>query len=157
VNDEPTVDELKEEEKVNIVIEEEEVSETKSGPQEDVSEALRDLGRQFAETIQAAWDSQERREFESEVREGVQDFAEEVSKVFREARESRAAKKVKEEAEEVKSRVDAGELPRKARSGLVEGLEWLSNELARLAEQFSPPQAESQETDEEVEIDIKVE
>lgn len=138
-----SVDELKAQEKeVKIVIEEEDVAEEGKKKEPDVSDALRDLGRQFAETMQAAWNSQERRELESEVREGVQYFSEEVQRVFKDAKESPAAKRVKEEAEEVKVRVESGEATQKARSGFVEGLHWLSRELEKLAQQFSPPQKE---------------
>lgn len=134
----PNIDELKEQERIEISVEEEDVE--KGAPEADVSDALRDLGRQFAETIQTAWNSQERKEFEQEVREGVRRFGDEVNKVFSEAKESPTVKKAKEEAEEVRTRVESGEVSRKARSGLVEGLQWLSQELARLAEQFSPPE-----------------
>lgn len=140
---EPNVEELKAEERIKIEIEEEEPTKGGTGaPRADVSDALRDLGRQFAETLQAAWDSQERREFEAEVKEGVRRFGDEVNKVFSEAKESPAAKKVKEEAQEVRGRVEKGDLGRKARSSMVEGLQRLSQELARLAEQFSPPEEE---------------
>ncbi len=136
----PNIEELKEQERIEISVEEEEVE--KGAPEADVSDALSDLGRQFAETIQAAWNSQERKEFEQEVREGVRRFGDEVNKVFTEAKDSPAVKKAKEEAEEVRTRVESGEVTRKARGGLVEGLQWLSQELARLAEQFSPPEKE---------------
>lgn len=140
----PSVDELKAEEKeVKIVIEEEDVAAEEKKKEPDVSEALRDLGRQFAETMQAAWNSQERRELESEVREGVQHFSEEVQRVFKDAKESPAAKRVKEEAEDVKARVESGDVTQKARSGFVEGLRWLSQELEKLAQQFSAPQKEA--------------
>jgi len=139
----PSADDLKAQEKeVRIVIEEEEVAAEEKKKQPDVSEALRDLGRQFAETMQAAWNSQERRELETEVREGVQYFSEEVQRVFKEAKESPAAKRMKEEAEEVRTRVESGDVTQKARSGFVEGLHWLSRELESLAQQFSPPQKE---------------
>ncbi|MFW6097912.1 MAG: hypothetical protein ACOC9Z_07540 [Chloroflexota bacterium] len=136
----PNIEELKEQERIEISVEEEEVE--KGAPESDVSDALRDLGRQFAETIQAAWNSQERKEFEQEVREGVRRFGDEVNKVFTEAKESPTVKKAKDEAQEVRTRVESGEVTRKARGGLVEGLQWLSQELARLAEQFSPPEKE---------------
>lgn len=140
----PGVDELKAQEKeVKIVIEEEDIAGEEKKKEPDVSEALRDLGRQFAETMQAAWNSQERRELEAEVREGVQHFSEEVQQVFKEAKESPAAKRVKEEAGEVKTRVESGEATHKARSGFVEGLRWLSQELEKLAQQFSPPEKEA--------------
>jgi hypothetical protein len=136
---EPTIEELKAEERIEIPVEE--VEEQKERAQRpDVSDALRDLGRQFAETLQAAWNSQERKEFEQEVQEGVRRFADEVNRVFKEAKESPTTQKVKEEAKEVRTKVETGELGRKARGGLVEGLTWMSQELARMAEQFSPPE-----------------
>lgn len=149
----PNIDELKEQEKVEITIEEEDVAAKKEEVKADVSDALRDLGRQFAETIQTAWNSQERREFESEVREGVERFADEVQKVFREAKDSPAVKKVKEEASDAKEKVEQKDIGRKARGSVVDGLQWLSQELARLAEQFSPP-AEG-EAAEDIDIDVE--
>lgn len=144
---EPTIEELKAEERVEIPVEE--VEEQKERAQHpDVSDALRDLGRQFAETLQAAWNSQERKEFEQEVQEGVRRFADEVNRVFKEAKESPTTQKVKDEAKEVRVKVESGEIGRKARSGLVEGLQWMSQELARLAEQFSPPEKSTETTTE---------
>ncbi|MDX1663115.1 MAG: hypothetical protein R3272_04930 [Candidatus Promineifilaceae bacterium] len=163
-DDMPDITEIKTEEaqRVEIVIEEDEIAEEKTTPEADVSEALRDLGRQFAETIRSAWHSQERREMETEVREGIEHFAEEVNRVFREARESPAAKKVREEADDVRSKVERGEVSRKARMSLVDGLNWLSREMAKLAEQFdaaeeaaaTAPVAEKQPEDIEIEITI---
>lgn len=146
---EPTVEELKEQ--IEIPVEEEDAGsgpeKEQGAPEQDVTEALRQLGQQFAETVQTAWNSQERKQFEREVREGVRQFGDEVNKVLREARESPAAKKAKQEAEEVRTRVESGQIGRKARGGLVEGLHWLSQELARLAEQFSPPEKQPEQTD----------
>lgn len=143
----PNIEDLKAQERIEIPVEDEETYQEKETPKAgaDVSDALRDLGRQFAETIQAAWNSQERKEFEVEVREGVRRFGDEVNKVFTEAKESPAAKKVKEEASEVRTKVETGEVTRKARSGLAEGLHWLSQELARLSEQFSPMEKQPDE------------
>lgn len=137
---EPNIDDLKEQERIHIPVEDEEPGAYKQEGEHqpgDVADALRDLGRQFAETVQAAWNSQERKEFEVELREGVRRFGDEVNKVFTEAKESPAAQKVKEEASEVRVKVESGEVTHKVRSGLVTGLQWLSQELAHLAEQFS--------------------
>jgi hypothetical protein len=134
----PTLEELKAEQ-AEIPVEEMEEP-TKGEARTDVSEALRDLGRQFAETLQRAWQSEERKEFEQDVREGMRRFGDEVNKVIGEARESPAAQRAREEAEEVRTKVESGEFSRKARGTLVEGLQWMSDELAKLAEQFNPPE-----------------
>lgn len=133
-----SVDELKAEEQASYEIPIEEDVAQKADPAADITASLRDFGRQFGDTIQAAWNSQERREFEEEVREGVEQFAAEVRKAFREIKESGAAQKVREEADEAKDRVERADLAQKARAGLVEGLERLSQELGKLADQFSP-------------------
>lgn len=138
----PSIDDLKAEEKAGYQIPvEEDVAGAAREPAADITAALRDFGRQFANTIQAAWNSQERREFEDEVREGLNQFASEVRKAFQEIKESAAAQKVKEEASEAKERVERVEradLAQKAQAGLVEGLQKLSQELGKLADQFSP-------------------
>lgn len=144
---EPTMEELKAQQ-VEIPVEEEDVGAEKEAATQDVATALGELGRQFAETVQAAWNSQERKEFEREVQEGVRHFGDEVNKALREARESRTTQRLREEAEDVRTQVESGEVTRRARTGLVDGLEWLSQELARLAEQFTPPEKEPEAAEE---------
>jgi hypothetical protein len=134
----PSIDDLKAEEKAGYQIPVEEEGRAGGEAMSEISTALRDFGRQFADTIQAAWNSQERRQFEGEVREGIDQFANEVRKAFREIKESGAAQKVREEAGEAKERVERADLAQKAQAGLVEGLQKLSQELGKLADQFSP-------------------
>lgn len=125
----------------------------------DVTAEMRNLGRQLAETLRAAWYSEERQKIEGEVREGVNAFAAEVDKALREIRESggarRIAEKAKEGVAEVKESAQPAEVSIKARRGLAVGLRWLSEELEKLAEQFTPPAKEPQ--DEAVDIEIKTE
>ncbi|MFQ5578649.1 MAG: hypothetical protein ACE5G8_16860 [Anaerolineae bacterium] len=131
----PSVEEIKERLKVDIPVEEEPV---KAETKRDITGELKELGRQFADTVQSAWNSEERQHVEGEIREGVKSFVNEVDKAIREAKESQAAARVKEEAAEIKSKIETGEFGRKTRSGLVQGLQWLSEELGKLAEQFAP-------------------
>ncbi len=135
----PDIEEIKE--RIEIPVEEDDIDglkadEKSKGP--DVVDEFKKLGRQFAEAIEAAWNSEERIRVETEVREGVHSFVEEVDKVFREARSSAAAEKVKGEAAGAKARVENTDLGVKARDGVVLGLTWLSEEFGKLAEQFTP-------------------
>ena len=54
----------------------------------DLVEEFKKLGHQFGTTLRNAWYSEERIRFESEVREGVESFADEVNKAFGEVKES---------------------------------------------------------------------
>lgn len=110
----------------------------KTGEQPDFVSELKHLGRQFADTLNTAWNSQERVKFEAEVREGMKSFADEMDKAFQEIKKSPVTQKAKEEATTFKTKVEAGEMSQKTKSGLAQGLSWLSEELAKLANQFTP-------------------
>ena len=134
----PDIEEIKEQ--IEIPVEEDDIeglkAEEKSGGP-DIGEEFKNLGRQFAETIEAFWTSEERVRVETELREGVHSFVDEVDKVIREAKSSATAEKVKGEAAEAKARVEGTDLGMKARVGIVQGLTWLSEEFGKLAEQFN--------------------
>jgi soluble cytochrome b562 len=104
----------------------------------DVVNDFRNLGRQFAETVRTAWYSEERKDFEIEMREGFQTFAKEVDKAFKDFRASDQAEKIKTEAQEFKSKAESGEVVEKTRSSLSKGLRWFSEELAKVADSFTP-------------------
>ena len=133
----PDVEEIKARLKVEIPFEEEETT-TGKAEQPDVAAEFKKLGQQFAETIRTAWYSEERVKIESEIREGMKTVADEVSKAFHEVKESQPAQKVKAEAGQLKEQVKSGEVSAKARRNMAQALGWLSQELAKLAEQFTP-------------------
>jgi hypothetical protein len=138
----PSVDELKNEERLKIDIPVEEEAPAKPGHSTDLVEEFKRLGRQFGDTLQTAFNSEEARRIEGELRAGMRSFADEVERAFREVKDSPAATRVKEEATTAKERVETGEMTRKAQEGVVGGLRWLSNELEKLANQFTPAQGE---------------
>jgi cytochrome c556 len=143
----PSVDEIKARLKVEVPVEEE-VTKADVKGEIDVAAELRDLGKQFAETLRSAWNSEERQRAENEVREGMRSFADEVDKVIQDIRTSPAAGKVKEEVAQVREQVQTSDVGRRARASFVQGLQWLSEELGVLAEKFTPPEKESEEAGE---------
>jgi hypothetical protein len=132
---------MKQEERMKIEIPVEEEGTTATKSESEIVEEFKNLGRQFAGTLESMWNSEERRRMETEIRAGVRTFAAEVDRVMRDARQSQAATRVKEEAVGMKERVESGDVPRRTQEGIVQGLRWLSHELERLAEQFTPAEA----------------
>jgi hypothetical protein len=104
----------------------------------DLANEFRNLGRQLGDTMRSAWNSEERQRFEAELREGVKTFAHEVEKAVQEIKDGQASQKAREEVSELKTRVESGEIADKTRTTLAQGLQWLSNELSKLADQFTP-------------------
>ncbi len=133
-----TINELKEEERIKIDIPVDEEATGKSTESIDIAEEFKRLGRQFGATLESIFNSDEARRVEGEVRAGMKSFVEEVEKVINEAKDSPTATRMKEEAAGARERVEAGEFGRKAQTGMVSGLRWLSTELEKLAEQFAP-------------------
>ncbi len=130
-----------EKEKVErIVIEEEDLDANKDKPGHDVTAEFTKLGHQLGETLQSAWESDERKRIEKEVREGVQSFVAEVDKVLQDVKSSESTSKLKDDATGAKTKVEESELGQKARDGIVEGLRWLSEGLNELAVKFTPPE-----------------
>jgi hypothetical protein len=149
-DDNTNVDELKAEErlKIEVPVEEEAMKVDMSESEGvDVTAELRNLGRQMVNTLQSAWNSEERQRFEKEVREGMHSFANEIDKALQELRESEATAKVKTEANQVADKVQASEAGQKARDGLTKGLQWLSEELGTLAVKFTPPEKPVSDSD----------
>jgi hypothetical protein len=133
----PSVEEIKARLKVEVPVEEEEV--TKADVQNpDLAEELREFGKQFADTIRSAWNSAERQRLETELRDGMRSFADEVDKAIQEIKKSPAADRVKSEATQVREKVQTSDVGNKARTGVAQGLQVLSEQLAKLAERFTP-------------------
>lgn len=146
------IDDIKQEERLKIEIPVEEYDEPgakQSGFDGDqVVDQLRDLGRQVGETLRTAWESEERKKVEGEVREGVQMFAGELDKVIRDVRAGETGQKIRTEATELRDQVQTGEFGRKMSSGISQALGWLSTELDKLSHQLTPtPEEKSPEDD----------
>ncbi|MCA9955765.1 MAG: hypothetical protein KC434_13645 [Anaerolineales bacterium] len=140
----PSVEEIKARLKVEVPVEEEDV--TKADVKNpDVTEELREFGKQFADTIRSAWNSAERQRLETELRDGMRSFADEVDKAIQEIKKSPAADRVKTEAVNVRDKVQSSDVGHKARSGVAQGLQVLSEQLAKLAERFTPAEKSASE------------
>jgi hypothetical protein len=135
----PIIDQLKDEEriKIDIPVDEDMGEAAKAAESSDLVEEFKRLGHQFADTLESIFNSEEAHRVGTEIRAGMKSFANEVEKVFNEAKESPAANRMKEEASSMKERAETGEYGRKAQEGVVSGLRWLSDELEKLANQFA--------------------
>ncbi len=107
-------------------------------PEPGIEEELRTLGRRFADVLQAAWASEERRRVETEVREGLKRFSQEMERFYERTRESPTGERVRTKFGEAKERAADSDATRRTRETVAQGLHRLSEELARLADRFTP-------------------
>jgi hypothetical protein len=140
------------EEQIEIKIEEDIdqlKADEKASKRPDLVGEFQTLGRSFAEAFESAWNSEERKRVEDEVRIGVQTFADEVDKVIREAKKSSTGERVTKEAGDMATKFETSEFGRRALEGLSQGLSWMSLEMGKLAEQFKPEEKGPEEAEEE--------
>lgn len=112
-----------------------------------IEEELRTLGRRFADVLHAAWTSEERRRIETELREGLRRFSEEIEGFYERTRESPAGERVRSKLEEARGRAAETEAAHRTRETVALGLRRLSEQLARLADRFKSPQTEPKTED----------
>ncbi|MFL7837659.1 MAG: hypothetical protein ACK2T4_01700 [Candidatus Promineifilaceae bacterium] len=145
----PDIEEIKEQIEIEIDEDVEQLkADEKASKRPDLVAEFQSLGRSFAEAFESAWNSEERKRVEDEVRAGVQTFADEVDKVIREAKKSPTGERVAKEAEEMASKVESSDFGRRALEGLAQGLSWMSIEMGRLSEQFRPEEKSPEESEE---------
>ncbi len=162
MSEKETVEEIKARLKVEVpgeevTIEEEVVVIEVENESSPLVDELSNMGRKFADTMKNGWNSQERAQIESDVREGFRSFANEVDKVFREIKSSPTTDRVRSEMSNVSSKIESEDITQKARIGFAKGLRWFSDELGKLAESINtdadvvaepavqtPPSAEAQ-------------
>lgn len=119
---------MKEEEPIKIEIEEEPTPAENEAP--DFVNEFRRFGQKFAESVETAWNSEQRQKLEADLKEGMSQFSEEVRKVFDQIGDSDAGKRVRVEVE----KIDSSDLASNVKVGLANGLKWLSTELGKMSD-----------------------
>jgi len=110
-----------------------------TGEEKSVSGELSRLGKQVAEAIGAAWESEDRKRLQVEVTQGLESFGNEVSEALRKASESDAARQVREQTEGVITQIREGDVSEQVRKGLISGLAAINEGLGKLLERLEAP------------------
>jgi predicted GNAT superfamily acetyltransferase len=110
-----------------------------------ITEELGKLGKQMADAIKAAWESEDRRKLQAEILDGLQKFGDEVTVAFDKAGQSDTAKDLRVKAEKVVVDVRASAVAEDVRKGIISGLDVLNAEMSKLVEKLEPKPAPSDE------------
>ncbi|MCA9966831.1 MAG: hypothetical protein KC423_21425 [Anaerolineales bacterium] len=94
--------------------------------------------QQVSDTARQAWESETRRKVTGKVREGVSTVANKSTQLVRDKVSEAAERQAREAVMAVQTRIKETDWKEEARQGTVRGLQWLSQQLAHLADRFSP-------------------
>jgi hypothetical protein len=108
---------------------------------DDLTSEFRNLGENLKKIFVGAWESEQRKNLQDEIEEGLAELGKSLRQTANEIQESEAGQRMKSEAEELRDRIRSGEAEDKIRSDLQSLLRKLNTELEN-AIPTNPPDAE---------------
>lgn len=94
--------------------------------------------QQVSDTARQAWESETRRKVTDKVRDGASTVANKSGQFVRDKVSEAAERQARATVTAVQTRIKETDWKEEARHGTVRGLQWLSQQLARLADRFTP-------------------
>jgi molecular chaperone GrpE (heat shock protein) len=104
--------------------------------EKSISSELTRLGKQVADAINLAWESEDRKKLQAEITTGLESFGVQVGDAMRKASESDAATQIRDQTDKVVAQVRQSDVTGEVRKGLIAGLEVLNKELGKLVERL---------------------
>lgn len=113
-------------------------------PQPDVASQFRELGENLKNIFKTAWESEEAQKLKEELKNGLDELGNATTEAVEDFKVSEAGQKLKTEAQDIKARVESGELEAKTREEISNSLDLINAELQKAIASFSTPKADSE-------------
>lgn len=117
--------------------------------EKSIADELNKLGKQVADAIKAAWESDDRKKLQTEITDGLEKFGAQVSEALDHAGQSQTAQDFRVKAEKVVTDAREAGVVEDIRKGILAGLDTVNKELGKLVEKLetkpAPPAAEAPE------------
>jgi hypothetical protein len=112
-------------------------------PENDLAEEFRNLGKNLADALRTAWESPERKKFQQEIENGINEMGATLSKEFGTFIESPTGQRLRSDVEDLGERIRTGETQQRAREELLAALERANIEIRRATERWKASQSET--------------
>ena len=106
-----------------------EAEKQKAADGKEIIDELTNLGQKFVEVVEVAWNSEQRKKIEEDLRTGLVSVANSLEDSFKHLKETKEAKEAEDVADKVRSSKIASELS----SALAQGLRTLSEQMDKLS------------------------
>jgi len=104
--------------------------------EEDLSAAFRALGEHLKKVLHTAWERPERQQLQNEIEHGLEELGASLRQASDEFAQSDVGQRVKAEVEDIRARVETGEVERIIRKDLGKALQTVNAELQKLSEKL---------------------
>jgi hypothetical protein len=112
--------------------------------QPDITSQFRELGENLKNIFKTAWESDEAQTLKEELKNGLDELGNATVEAVEDFKVSEAGQKLKDEAEDIKARVESGELEAKTREEISKALDLINAELQKAINSFTKPKADSE-------------
>jgi hypothetical protein len=107
----------------------------------DIADELRTLGKNLKDALQSAWESDERKKLEDEIRAGLADLGVTLNEAASDFRRSQTGQQLKEDVNDFRKRVHSGEVSTKVHDELINALRMANSELSKMSGKRSGSEA----------------
>jgi hypothetical protein len=111
-------------------------------PEEKLADEFKNLGKNLADLLQAAWDNPERKRVQQELENGFSDLGSTLKSEAESWAESPTGQRLKTDLEELSERIRNAETREKVRVEVLGILRNVNDELQKVIDKWAVPQAE---------------
>jgi hypothetical protein len=111
------------------------------GPESDIASEFRQLGENLVNTLRSLWESPERQRLQDEIENGLGELASTLKVEASTFKESPAGQRLKSDLQDLRQRVDSGEV----REELLKTLKFINSELQKAASHWEGSEPEKKE------------
>ncbi len=123
------------------------MQETSSGTQPadspELGEEIHRVVESLTRAARATWNSEQRRQLEVQIRQGLRSLVQELEEAFQKVQESEEGQELREKAEQIVARIRSSKVTAEVQAGLLKGLHALAEELQELADRLESQAQES--------------
>lgn len=112
-------------------------------PEKNIAEELRALGDNLKNMLQTAWESEEAQKIKDEISTGLSEINKAANEAVEDIASGKTGQRIKEEAAEVRERVQTGELKDQLRSDILKVLDTINAEIETTLNSWKTPKEES--------------
>jgi len=112
---------------------------------QDLSGELRQFGKSLKHFFKSAWESDERQQLQTEIEHSLDEVARSLNQAADDFSASQEGQQLKSEFDDLKQRVESGELGDKIQHDLKQTLRKVSEELDQASNRWSKPQNNDQD------------
>lgn len=111
-------------------------TESKHESGKELIDELTRLGQKFAEVVEVAWNSEQRKQIEDDLRKGLVNVASSLEDGFKRVSNTKEAKEAVNAAEDVAEKVRSSKIAAELSDALAQGLRALSEQMDKLSEEM---------------------